>query len=97
MLGDTPRMMFLHYYGRGPAAQLAIGFRAALDQLGQGKARPMQDIKHQLRPTKSGFHALHNLAHGAPVASPLLPRFGSHAARLASGACIAAPAQAQSE
>jgi len=37
MLGDTPRMMFLHYYGRGPAAQLAIGFRAALDQLGKGK------------------------------------------------------------
>ena len=46
MLGDTPRMMFLHYYGRGPAAQLAVGFRAALDQLGQGKAKPMQDIKH---------------------------------------------------
>jgi len=37
MLGDTPRMMFLHYYGRGPAAQLATGFRAALDQLGKGK------------------------------------------------------------
>jgi len=35
MLGDTPRTMFLHYYGRGPAAQLATGFRAALDQLGQ--------------------------------------------------------------
>ena len=36
MLGDTPRVMFLHYYGRGPAAQLATGFRAALDQLGKG-------------------------------------------------------------
>lgn len=38
MLFDQPRMMFLHYYGRGPAAQLATGFRAALDQLGKGKA-----------------------------------------------------------
>jgi hypothetical protein len=37
MLGDQPRMIFLHYYGRGPAAQLARGFRAALDQLGQNK------------------------------------------------------------
>ena len=37
MLGDTPRMMFLHYYGRGLAATLAAGFRAALDQLGNGK------------------------------------------------------------
>jgi hypothetical protein len=36
MLFDQPRMMFLHYYGRGPAAQLAQGFRAALDQLGKG-------------------------------------------------------------
>ncbi len=37
MLGDTPRMVFLHYYGRGPATTLAQGFRAALDQLGKGK------------------------------------------------------------
>ncbi|GAB2470771.1 hypothetical protein GCM10011375_38600 [Hymenobacter qilianensis] len=44
MLFDQPRMMFLHYYGRGPAAQLATGFRAALDQLGKGK-RGMQ-MKH---------------------------------------------------
>jgi hypothetical protein len=35
MLFDQPRMMFLHYYGRGPAAQLATGFRAALNQLGK--------------------------------------------------------------
>jgi hypothetical protein len=49
MLGDTPRMMFLHYYGRGPAAQLAAGFRAALDQLGKGKAASMggrEGMKH---------------------------------------------------
>lgn len=37
MLGDDPRMIFLHYYGRGPATQLAQGFRAALDQLGKHK------------------------------------------------------------
>jgi len=49
MLGDTPRIMFLHYYGRGPAAQLATGFRAALDQLGKGKTQGMtgmDGIKH---------------------------------------------------
>ncbi|OGX87922.1 hypothetical protein BEN47_10365 [Hymenobacter lapidarius] len=45
MLGDTPRMMFLHYYGRGPAAQLATGFRAALDQLGKGQAPHMSGMK----------------------------------------------------
>ncbi|TGE27493.1 DUF1259 domain-containing protein [Hymenobacter metallicola] len=45
MLFDQPRMLFLHYYGRGPALQLAAGFRAALDQL--GKAAPgMPGMKH---------------------------------------------------
>jgi hypothetical protein len=43
MLFDQPRMMFLHYYGRGPAAQLATGFRAALNELGKSKSRmPMK-------------------------------------------------------
>jgi len=46
MLLDQPRMMFLHYYGRGPAVQLATGFRAALDQLGKGKAHGIQGMKH---------------------------------------------------
>ncbi|MDO7850452.1 DUF1259 domain-containing protein [Hymenobacter convexus] len=46
MLGDTPRMMFLHYYGRGPAAELARGFRAALDQLGHPAASAMPGMKH---------------------------------------------------
>ncbi|GGG31288.1 DUF1259 domain-containing protein [Hymenobacter glacieicola] len=41
MLFDQPRMMFLHYYGRGPAAQLAAGFRAALNQLGKGNTKGM--------------------------------------------------------
>lgn len=42
MLGEQPRTVFLHYYGRGPAVDLAKGFRAALDQLGKGKASGMQ-------------------------------------------------------
>ncbi|OUJ71111.1 DUF1259 domain-containing protein [Hymenobacter crusticola] len=41
MLFDQPRMVFLHYYGRGPAAELATGFRAALDQLGKGSGKTM--------------------------------------------------------
>lgn len=43
MLGEQPRTIFLHYYGRGPATELAKGFRAALDQLGKGKTG---DMKH---------------------------------------------------
>lgn len=35
LLGEQPRTIFLHYYGRGPALELAKGFRAALDQLGK--------------------------------------------------------------
>lgn len=35
MLGDNPRMIFLHYLGTGPAVTLAKGFRSALDQLGK--------------------------------------------------------------
>jgi hypothetical protein len=38
MLGETPRTTFLHYYGRGTAAKLAIGFRAALNELGKRPA-----------------------------------------------------------
>ena len=35
MLDENPRMIFLHYYGKGPAEELAKGFRAALDELGK--------------------------------------------------------------
>ncbi len=42
MIGEEPRMMFLHYLGRGPALTLAQGFRAALDQL--GKPHPMMGM-----------------------------------------------------
>lgn len=42
MLGEQPRMVFLHYYGTaGKAATLAEGFRAALDELGK-HGRTMQ-------------------------------------------------------
>jgi hypothetical protein len=36
MTGDRPVVIFLHYWGRGPAEKLALGFRAALDELGKG-------------------------------------------------------------
>jgi hypothetical protein len=35
MIGTQPTIIFLHYWGRGPAEKLAQGFRAALDQLGK--------------------------------------------------------------
>ncbi len=35
MLDTQPNVIFLHYWGRGPAAKLATGFRAALDVLGK--------------------------------------------------------------
>jgi hypothetical protein len=35
MTGVTPAIIFLHYYGAGPAAKLAQGVRAAVDVLGK--------------------------------------------------------------
>jgi len=35
MTGDRPVVIFLHYWGRGPAEKLATGFKAALDELGK--------------------------------------------------------------
>ena len=35
MLGDNPRIIFLHYLGTAPASKLAEGFRDALNQLGK--------------------------------------------------------------
>jgi hypothetical protein len=37
MLGTQPTVIFLHYWGRGPAEELAAGFRAALDELGSSR------------------------------------------------------------
>lgn len=38
MTGTSPVIIFLHYWGKGPADKLAMGFKAALDQLGKGGA-----------------------------------------------------------
>jgi hypothetical protein len=35
MTGDRPLVIFLHYWGRGPADKLAAGLKAALDELGK--------------------------------------------------------------
>ena len=37
MINSRPVVIFLHYWGRGPAEKLATGFKAALDELGKGK------------------------------------------------------------
>jgi hypothetical protein len=44
MTGDRPVVIFLHYWGRGPAEKLAAGFRAALDELGKGT--PAHEMAH---------------------------------------------------
>ncbi len=36
MTEERPVVIFLHYWGRGPAEKLAAGFKAALDELGKG-------------------------------------------------------------
>jgi len=41
MTSDRPMIIFLHYWGTGPAEQLAQGFKAAVNELGRhGGARP---------------------------------------------------------
>jgi hypothetical protein len=35
MINSQPVIIFLHYWGRGPAEKLAEGFKAAVDQLGK--------------------------------------------------------------
>ena len=44
MTGDRPLVIFLHYWGRGPAEKLATGFKAALDELGKGT--PGHEVAH---------------------------------------------------
>ncbi len=36
--GPGPLVIFLHYWGRGPAEKLATSFKAALDELGKSGA-----------------------------------------------------------
>jgi hypothetical protein len=38
MTEDRPVVIFLHYWGRGPAEKLATAFKAGLDELGKGGA-----------------------------------------------------------
>jgi hypothetical protein len=38
MTSTEPTIYFLHYWGTGPTEKLANGFKAALDELGKGKA-----------------------------------------------------------
>jgi hypothetical protein len=48
MLGEEPRIIFLHYYGTGPAETLAQGFRAALGELGKhGQSMAMSSSRHR--------------------------------------------------
>jgi hypothetical protein len=50
MLGEEPRIIFLHYYGTGPAETLAQGFRAALDELGKhGQSMSMHAMARNRR------------------------------------------------
>jgi hypothetical protein len=35
MIGTQPTIIFLHYWGKGPADKLATDFKAVLDQLGK--------------------------------------------------------------
>jgi hypothetical protein len=44
MIETTPVVIFLHYWGRGPAESLASGFRAALDELGK---KPTSTVSHR--------------------------------------------------
>lgn len=44
MTGTRPMFIFLHYWGRGPAAKLAAGFKSALDEL--GKAEGPKRMRH---------------------------------------------------
>ena len=38
MVGETPRTVFLHYWGRGPASELAQAVKSALAKVGKGES-----------------------------------------------------------
>jgi hypothetical protein len=38
MTADRPVIIFLHYWGTGSAEKLAVGFKAAVDELGKHPA-----------------------------------------------------------
>lgn len=43
MTNERPMIIFLHYWGTGPADKLATGFKAAVDQLGKAKTTASKD------------------------------------------------------
>lgn len=47
MVHEQPRIFFLHYWGVGPAEQLARGLRAALDQTGKKSASANMMMKNE--------------------------------------------------
>ncbi len=46
MASTQPTIYFLHYWGTGPAEKLASGFKAALNELGKGKASGTKGVSH---------------------------------------------------
>jgi len=48
LLGESPRVMYVHFWGRGPAARLASSLRAAL-AVTETPQRPRQPLR---RPTR---------------------------------------------
>ena len=46
MTGTQPAVYFLHYWGTGPVEKLAAGFKAALGELGKGKATSAKAVEH---------------------------------------------------
>ncbi len=46
MTETRPVVIFLHYWGTGPAEKLAVGFRAALDESSQGSPQKYPSEKH---------------------------------------------------
>jgi hypothetical protein len=47
MTGTTPMIIFLHYWGVGPAEKLASGFRAALNELGRKEKQSTHTNSHK--------------------------------------------------
>ena len=47
MTGTKPMIIFLHYWGVGPAEKLASGFRAALDELGRKETGQPEMKSHE--------------------------------------------------
>jgi hypothetical protein len=47
MTGTDPMIIFLHYWGEGPAVKLASGFRAALEELGKKEENKSDTGSHE--------------------------------------------------